>query len=204
MRPQKPFAPGRQSMAGFSFTEIVVALAIIAVLGAILVPGLTPRLHSAQSATLSQELRALSNGIQSFRENVGHYPSNLTSLAAMGSGTTDICGATISSADSAKWRGPYISMTPIAGGIPAGDAIISLGLLRNPLTPTVPTAMDGTLRIRVLQVDEKTYNLVEMAFDGYSELSSRDQTGAVQWALSEGTGFGAAGTLDFYLPVRGC
>lgn len=189
---------------GFSFTEIVIALAILAVLSAIIVPGLTPRLHSAQGAGLNQELRAVVNGIQAFRENVGRYPASLSSLAKLSSGATDICGSVISAADSSKWRGPYISLTPLAGGIPAGDATIALGLLREPLSPTIPTDMDGTLRIRVLQVDKKTYDLVEFSFDGYSTLASRDQTGAVQWNQSGGTGFGAYGTLDFYIPVRGC
>lgn len=199
---------GRRADNGFTVIEIVVALAIIAILSVTLVVGLTPRISASQSGILLQELRMTSNGIQAFRDNVGRYPSTLSYLVTLPSNATDICGASIPAVNRSEWRGPYISMTPTAAGIDAGDATILLTLVRTPTTPTIPTSMRGTLRIRVSQVDSTAYEPIEIAIDGYSTLASRQATGSVQWGQSlagiTGTGFSETADLDFYIPIYGC
>jgi general secretion pathway protein G len=197
-------SPKRRSRIGFTLAEVVVALAIVAIISAVVVWGVTPQIARSQNANLLQELRAITQGIQAFRENVGRYPSSISYLSDLPSNATDACGASIPDANEAQWRGPYISGEPLVGGLPAGDATVTLPLFRDPATPTIPTDMEGTLRIRTLQVDKTTYDRIEQEVDGYSELSNRDQTGAIQWSQSGGTGFGTYGTLDFFIPVKGC
>lgn len=199
-------AADRNSVAdrgAFTIAEILVALAIIAILAAVLIPGLSPKIGSAQASNLIQDVRSISNGLQQFRENVGWYPSTIASLSTFSSGN-DLCGASIPATNVNQWRGPYIAMTPLAAGIPSGDAMIGLALTRTPTTTSSSTVMAGTMSFDVTAVDSIVVSEVETAFDGSSASVTKYSTGSVLWAKASGLGVGTTGTLTYKIPVRGC
>lgn len=191
--------------SGFTFTEIVVALAIIAVLTAVILPGLTLRLRAGQATSIIQDLRAINVAIQQYRENVGRYPGSLNQLASSTVPQIDLCGNTLPSNLSALWRGPYLAQD-VANGFVSGDANIKLPLIRNPPTagPTY-TSLDGTLRIDIERVDSLSAETIESAFDGYTGSLTRFDGGTVRWAPVAGaSGMGKIGTITYTMPIRGC
>lgn len=205
MDSQLPAAEWRiRAHIGFTFVEVVVALAIIAVLAAVMIPGLTTRISSAQASNLIQAIRTINNGTQQFRENVGRYPSSIMQLSVLAAGSADLCGIVIPTANANQWRGPYMALTPLSTGIPSGDATILLALTRTPTTTSSSTVMDGTMSFDVTSVDSVTASDVEISFDGVSLLFTKYSTGSVIWAKTGGAGTGATGTLTYRVPVRGC
>jgi type II secretory pathway pseudopilin PulG len=195
---------------GFSIVEVIAALAIMVVLAAVLVPGLTRQLSTSQGSNLTADIRVLNQGIQQFRENVGRYPKSLQQLTTFPSGSTqlDICGLTIPATNVNQWRGPYHSLTLTAGanGIQSGDATIILALTRTPATTSSSTNMDGVLSFDVLSVDSVAAAEVENAIDGVSLDNSIYQTGTILWANTGGVAgsLGYVGTLTVRFPIRGC
>lgn len=189
---------------GFTITEVLIALAIISILAAVLIPSLTPKIGAAQASNLIQDIRTVSNGLQEFRENVGRYPSTIASLSTIAAGATDLCGLTIPTTNINQWRGPYMALTPLSTGIPTGDAKILLALTRTPTTTSSSTVMDGTMSFDVSGVDSVVAADVEIAFDGTSVLLTKYSTGTILWAPTAGAGRGLTGTLTYKIPVRGC
>jgi general secretion pathway protein G len=195
---------------GFTIVEVIAALAMMVILAAVLIPGLTRQIATSQGSNLVSDIRTLNTGIQQFRENVGRYPKSLAQLTSYPSGSfqQDICGMTVPATNVNQWRGPYHSLTvvPGSGGIPSGDATIVLALTRTPATTTSSTNMDGVLSFDVLRVDSVAAAEVENAFDGVSADNTIYQTGTILWAQTGGvTGsLGLVGTITVRFPIRGC
>lgn len=178
--------------AGFSFLEVLVALAIVAILTAILLPAAAGRINSASSAALSQNLKLVNDGIQKFRENVGHYPSQLVQLTTKpSSGALDACGSAMTVTSTAMWRGPYLSLAVGANGILSGDMAIDNTIARTPANTTSSTVMNGILQLSVTDVPARVANELEATIEKGSDLSH----GTIIWF---------AGTLTFSIPIRGC
>lgn len=193
---------------GFTLVEVIIAMAILVILSAILVPGLTRQLSTSQGSNLVQDIRAINSGIQEFRENVGRYPTSVSQLTTFASGSvqSDACGMTIPANNVNQWRGPYIGLTPLATGIPSGDASILLPLTRTPATTSSSTSMDGVLSFDIISVDSVSAAEVENALDGVSGDNTIYSTGTVLWSPTGGIAgtLGYIGTITVKLPVRGC
>ena len=128
---------GKNEPAAFSLAEVLVALAIIAVLGAVLLPALNGKLRESRTSAISQSLNGISLGMAEYKKAMGRYPGQLTMLTTTPTTSqTDICGNTVPSTSTALWRGPYISREFIGGGIPMGDGLIYSGVRRLPTTVT--------------------------------------------------------------------
>jgi prepilin-type N-terminal cleavage/methylation domain-containing protein len=181
---------------GFTLFEVLVALAIIALMTAVILPSLSSRISSSNSANVTQTLKTLNDAIQKYRENVGYFPSQLTLLTAKPTtSNTNSCGQALSSTDVALWRGPYLSATLTSNGISAGDALILNSLTRVPASTTSSTLMDGELDITVQSSTATLFNDVETAFDATGSTSST--SGLVRYSST-------TATITFILPISGC
>src|SRR3954453_13216157 len=94
---------------GFTLAEVLVAVTIIAVLAAVLMPTVRGRLQEGYEDAIINEFTNLATAVNAYRQDVGHYPPELDYLTALPTGPDDFCGRNLMSADSAKWRGPYVS-----------------------------------------------------------------------------------------------
>ena len=66
---------------GFTLVEIMIVVAIIALLAAIAIPNLLRAKISANDALAKSTLRSLSTSAETFATaNIGNYPTNITSL----------------------------------------------------------------------------------------------------------------------------
>ncbi len=83
---------------GFTLVEIMVVVAIIAVLAAIAIPNLLRSRLTANDAAARSNLKALSTASETFASiNIGNYPQDMTSLTNLNPPYIpfDFCGSTV-------------------------------------------------------------------------------------------------------------
>lgn len=171
-----------------TIVEVLIALAILAIIAAVVLPTTAGQLREGHAAALANQLANLRDAIGSYRQNVGAYPISLTQLTNQPvAGEDDACGVNLSNPELNAWRGPYINQN-IAGDMPVGQAIVVASLTR----VTIGTAV--LLRIRAARVENDLASDLEEQFDGNANFA----TGTILWT--------AAGddTLTFQIPIRGC
>jgi prepilin-type N-terminal cleavage/methylation domain-containing protein len=180
----------KRGLVGFTLAEILIALAILAVLAAVLYPTAAAQLRSGQSAAIGNQLDNLRQAIANYRQNVTRFPSALTQLTTQPTAASlDACGTAIG-ANQALWRGPYVNQN-IVGNMPVADALVINGLTRIPPTAVTPP---GLLQITVASVDSVLAVDLERQFDGNNNFL----TGTIQWTTA------GVDTLKFLIPIRGC
>jgi prepilin-type N-terminal cleavage/methylation domain-containing protein len=196
--------------SGFTMMEIVVALTIMAIMVAVIVPSLKARIDQAGIATLQTTLDNVLEGIRNYKTNVTRYPQRLQQLSIAPNSLvpSDLCGTSIISgtpALSTNWRGPYISMqidTTTSGsstprGLSIGDYVANDLLVRSPTTSTTPGRVD-VLVPSVIQADWLSLN---DAVDGTSvpplAANGDDTSGTVHWSST-------SHNLYYGMVIAGC
>lgn len=170
-----------------TIVEVLIALAIVAILAAVVLPTTAGQLRDGHATALANQLANLREAIGNYRQNVGAYPISLTQLTTQPVGGTDACGTPLSNGEINAWRGPYINQN-IVGNLPVGDAIVVAALAR----ATAGTAV--LLQIRAGRVENDIANDLEERFDGNANFG----TGTILWTAS------GDDTLTFQIPIRGC
>jgi general secretion pathway protein G len=189
-------APRRTPLRpGFTFVEIVVTLAIMAMLAAVIVPVVARRVREGQSTAVAQTLDAIADGIAQYRTDVRRYPTRLQHLTTKPAlGARDPCGRTIPQAFLDEWKGPYLQTQVTASGIRISDATVQDTITSDPAVFT--TTSVGYLLIDTQDVDEETAEKLDDSYDGADDLA----TGVIRFTDLGGD----RGTLEFGVRVRGC
>jgi type II secretory pathway pseudopilin PulG len=172
-----------------TIVEVLVALAILAIIAAVVLPTTAGQLRDGHSTALANQLANLRDAIGNYRQNVGAYPIVLTQLTTQPvAGDADACATNLSAAEINAWRGPYINQN-LVGNMPVGNAVVIAALTRVTVAGTT-----GLLRVRAARVENDIATRLEEQFDGNANFA----TGTILWS--------AAGddTLTFQIPVRGC
>lgn len=190
----------RSSRQGFTLAELLIALAIMAILASIVVPGVVNRLRKAEAAAVIDTIKNIRQSILAYRDNVGRYPFELQQLQAKpGTGaisSLDICSGALPVSGINAWRGPYLAQRITSSGLRIGNATLLDDLTRQPANAN--TQPDGFLRLTVTEIEQEIADEVEISFDGGSgDLT----TGAVTWTAVPGSGYG---TLLFHIAIRNC
>jgi prepilin-type N-terminal cleavage/methylation domain-containing protein len=175
--------------SAMTIVEVLVALAILAIIAAVVLPTTAGQLRDGHATALANQLASLRDAIGNYRQNVGAYPISLSQLTTQPvAGDDDACATNLSNGELNAWRGPYINQN-IVGDMPVGNAVVLVGLTRVTVSGTT-----GLLRIRAGRVDNDIATQLETQFDGNTNFT----TGTILWS--------AAGddTLTFQIPVRGC
>jgi general secretion pathway protein G len=70
----------RQAQAGFTLIEILIALAIVIIAGAIVVPYFTGQIESSRKKTAKATVRTMRGLVDQFEADHGKYPTSLKDL----------------------------------------------------------------------------------------------------------------------------
>ncbi len=103
----------RAKRKGFTLAEVLVTLAIIAVMAAVLLPALNQQISKGDVGRLASDLTNIQTAIQAYVSDVHRYPNSVAQLTTS-AGATDINNASIPSPLQSKWKGPYVSRDVIA------------------------------------------------------------------------------------------
>jgi len=97
-RPDQTQARRRRGEAGFTLIELVIVMAIIALLAALVGPQLFGKLEDSKVKSTKAQIELLATALDSFRLDVGRYPAQDESLKVLVEKP-----ATLS-----VWNGPYL------------------------------------------------------------------------------------------------
>ena len=108
---------------GFTLPEVLVTVAIVAILAAVVVPAVTQQISKGEDGQITGGLQGVITGVTSYSADVRRYPlflSDLSTTPATGDSTP---GGVLTDAEVARWRGPYMQTEVDSAGT------LSLGLL---------------------------------------------------------------------------
>lgn len=83
--------------AGYTLTEMLVVIAIIALIAAVLTPQLMGQMSRSRAKAAQLQLETVASAVELYRTDVGRYPSEAEGLAAL-----------LSDPGSEAWTGPYL------------------------------------------------------------------------------------------------
>ncbi len=128
----------RAGRSGFTLPEVLVTVAIVAVLAAVVVPAVTQQLGRADAPAFNASMNNLRTAITSFASDVRQLPGEvsqlgnaITTLDARLAQTVDSVGAEYSTAFVNRWRGPYESSGISTGVLEIGDGWLTADNLRD-------------------------------------------------------------------------
>ena len=170
--------------AGFTLAEVLVTLAIIAVMAAVLLPALNSQLSKGDTGRLTSDLTNIQTAAQAFVSDVHRYPtsvSELTTAITATSTSMDITGGGISTTIPAtlvaKWKGPYLTKDVL--GNTAGGAISAT--FTNVLNTTNSVYY---LTVSVTGVSLSDFNAIDAILD---EGATGSTTGSVRYNSGSST-----------------
>ncbi len=175
---------------GFTIVEVVAAIAIIAILGSLTIPGITRYLEAQEIDTTESILSDLKNSIANFRATVGNSPSRLTHLTRniTSTDTTSCTGRApatpvtlYGATNAAKWvnAGPYYSKALSVYGFP-----LPIGTASDTLFRTQTSLKTAFLNITIRFVRFQDAVKLNDAVDGSADVNQPDRSnnsGQVQW-----------------------
>jgi general secretion pathway protein G len=85
--------PTRQP--GFTLIELIVVIALVAVLAAVIAPNLLTKASDANRKSATIQLEKIANSVELYRLETGRYPDELTDLVRRPDGVE-------------RWNGPYV------------------------------------------------------------------------------------------------
>jgi general secretion pathway protein G len=160
---------------GFSIAEILVALTIIAILAAVLIPGLSGHVIRSDAGRIASDLTVLQTAIENFASDVHRYPANITQLTTAITGTdTDVNGANYPTNLVPKWKGPYVNRD-VFGNLGTVAMNSSFGTLAGANSITYVT-------ITLTAVQQRDFANIEDILDTGTTSSTSSSAGIVRWS----------------------
>lgn len=87
----------RRDQRGFSLIELMIVMVILGLLASLVGPAMFKKLGSAKQKTAKTQIEMLMTSLDSYRLDVGAYPSNQDGLDAL-----------VQNPGDEKWDGPYL------------------------------------------------------------------------------------------------
>jgi type IV pilus assembly protein PilE len=163
---------------GFTLAEVLVTIAIIAIMAAVLLPALNNQLSKGDTSRIASDLTNLQSGVQAFVSDIRQYPSTTDQLVNSLSGT-DINSVAFQSSAITAWKGPYLSR----------DVLSNTGS-RASISPTfTETAASSTnfLTVTVSPITADQFANLEATLDEGTTSSTSSTAGLVSYNFGSST-----------------
>lgn len=178
----------RSRRGGFTLPEVLVTVAIVAVLAAMVVPAVTQQISKGDEGQFSGSIRNLQTAITAYVSDVRRFPYDLTQLETVPTNGDSAWGpaGTLNAALVARWKGPYLQ-----GSLTTGDSVdLGFGLFGKS-----QMRVDGNYLI--LRIDGTTSEAVFAKVDSLIDKADGQADGSLRW-----TDTGTPGTLDSLATYR--
>lgn len=126
----------RSNRRGFSLGEILVTVAIMAVIAAVVVPAIGSQLNKGETTRITSDLTNIRAAAEQFLADVRRYPASLGQLTLKP--TTALSGMTggvYSAQQVARWKGPYLTKDSAAAAITGYGSTMTLAFSAFPAGP---------------------------------------------------------------------
>lgn len=173
-------------LVGFTLAEILVALALIALLAAVLLPTVAGQILKGDAGRVMQDVDAVRSGIDQFLADVHRYPGGYAQLSnAINNTETDINGNVYTTGLASKWAGPYVTKdTNSLGVVETGFG----GTIHKTFVKTVHTNGVDYVTVRIFGVSGADFDKIDAQIDGSSTSPAGRTSGLLRW--------GTSGTVD--------
>ena len=174
---------------GFTLAEILVALALMAVLAAVLLPTVAGQILKGDASRTTQDLEAIRSGAEQFLADVHRYPGKYTDLSKLiTTADKDILGANYTTGLVGKWKGPYMAASDTGTTGFGGNIQGKFGVYLN------STNAVNYLGVVILGISGPDFDKIDEQIDG---APANRTAGLLRWAT------GAADTTKFLaIPIQ--
>lgn len=173
--------PKRRHFHGFTLAEILIALALIAILAAVLLPTVAGQILKGDAGRVMQDLNAVRAGADQFLADVHRYPGKYSDLSTKIVGNSalhlDINGSQYSPGLADKWSGPYVTKDLLNGVVETGFG----GTIINTFIKTLNTNNVDYLTVQVVGITGADFDRIDAQIDGPSVSPAGRTSGQLRW-----------------------
>ncbi len=169
----------RVRRSGFTLPEVLVTVAIVAIIAAAVVPAVTSQINKGEETTATSAISSSRSAITAFVSDLRQFPSRLSQLTTIpvAANDTGLNGVAYTSAQIARWKGPYTTLATFA----ADDSIsIGLGLF---LGDTLKDSLNFVVaNVHLHTGSAANSTALAQRFEALFESTADSTAGMVRWA----------------------
>lgn len=166
-------------IAGFTLAEVLVTLALIALLGAALLPVVSGQILKGDAGRVTEDLRAVQLGVEQFLGDVHRYPGKYSDLSkAITTANTDVNAVAYTTGLVNKWAGPYVAKDTVTASVPTGYG----GSITNVFMKMANTNAINYVTIVITGISGADFDRIDLQFDGVVNRTS----GLLRWVSTGG------------------
>lgn len=166
-------------IAGFTLAEVLVTLALIALLGAALLPVVSGQILKGDAGRTTEDLRSVQVGIEQFLGDIHRYPGKYSDLSkVITTANTDINAATYTTGLVAKWAGPYVAKDTVNASVPTGYG----GSITNVFMKVANTNGINYVTVVITGISGADFDRIDLQYDGVVGRTS----GLLRWVSAGG------------------
>ncbi len=174
---------GKGQFHGFTLAEILVALALMALLAAVLLPTVAGQIMKGDVGRVIQDLEAVRSGSEQFLTDIRRYPGRYSDLSSVITATkTDILGNTYTAGMVSKWKGPYVTKDTLNSSIETGFS----ARINNAFARFTHTNAVQYLTVVVTGIAGTDFDKIDEQVDGPSVSPAGRTTGLLRWNSTGG------------------
>src|SRR5690606_21355506 len=130
--------------AGFTLPEVLVSVAMMAVLAAVVIPAVVGQIGKSEVARVVQDLQAVDAATQVFRTDIGRWPGSIAHLVTpIDTDDAAIDAVNYTATEVAAWRGPYLALPSLGATLESGGGTTVALALGNSTSTTPIATIDG-------------------------------------------------------------
>lgn len=176
------FRQGRTTTSGFTLPEVLVTVAIVAVLAAVVVPTVTSQISKGDEASFQTGTTNIRTGITAFVSDTRRWPGRVSDLYnAPVAADLDLFAVAYGAATVGRWRGPYVS-----GALQPTDSLfVALAYVQNQLADSTLAAA-GSSGFVIASLSGITTQMAAARLDTLIDGGTGFDAGVLQWQPNAG------------------